>query len=210
MLDPSIEVMPSAEPAYCPSCELRHTRRPDWLCPRCGMPVDAEVPRPTARPATRGEEGFPAGSRIASAIMVLAGGALAAGVARSPSAEHRWPLVAAAVVLVVLGLGSSLTISWARWTAVGAGVVAAVLVAEDLIRDRLPDLMPDPLPPVVRAWLRDLLRPLYPATLFFVLAFLAGGLLLLVGRPRRARLAIGVLLAAPLVVLQVIRVIGGR
>jgi hypothetical protein len=172
------------------------------------MPVDAEVPRPTARPTPRGEEGFPAGSRIAGAIVVLAGGALAAGVARSPSSEHRWPLVAAAVVLVVLGLGSSLTISWARWTAVGAGVVAAVLVAEDLVRDRLPDLAGDPLPPVVRAWLRDLLRPLYPATRFFVLAFLAGGLLLLVGRPRRARLAIGVLLAAPLVVLQVIRVIG--
>jgi hypothetical protein len=140
--------------------------------------------------------------------MALSGLAVATGIARSPLAEPRWPLVAAAVVLVVLGLGSLLTIPWARWTAVGAGIFGIVLVTEGLLRERLPDLVRDPLPATVRAWLRDLARPLYPATVFLVLAFLAGGLLLLVGRPRRARIAVGVLFAAPLVALQVMRVMG--
>jgi hypothetical protein len=45
----------------CPGCQLRHTRRPDGLCPRCKQPVDAgagppltTAPAPVAVPAREG------------------------------------------------------------------------------------------------------------------------------------------------------------
>ena len=76
MLDPSLSTT-TAEPAYCPSCGLRYTRRSDWLCPRCGSPVESGVAPPRAEPSQPEEEGFPAGARIAGALLVVSGGALA-------------------------------------------------------------------------------------------------------------------------------------
>jgi len=208
MLDPSHVVTTSAEPAYCPSCELKHMRRPDWLCPRCGMPVESDAPRipkGKARPAPRSEPVFPPGSRIAGAIVAVNGGALAIGFAKYPASEHRWTLLAAALILAVLGLELLLKVSLARWAAVVSAVVAAALVSEDLIRDRLPDLFRDPLPAVIRDWLRDLIRDPLPVKIPFFMGFLAGCVLLLVGRPRGVRIAAGVLLAAPLVVVEIMR-----
>jgi hypothetical protein len=203
MLDPEhVLTTTAAEPAYCTSCGLKHTRRPDWLCPRCGMPAGSEAPAThRARPTPRAVWKFPGGSRIAGAVMTAGGGALAVGLARFPGGEHRWPLLAAALVLGVLGVALALEASWARWSAAAAALVAAAIVAEDLLRERGPWSLHDPLPPAIRAPLRALLRAPRPAELFALalMAFLVACLLLLVGRPRTWRIAAGVLLAAPLV-----------
>jgi hypothetical protein len=205
MLDPSVATT-NAEPAYCPSCGLRHTRRPDWLCPRCGLPAESGVGPPrTGEPSPREEAGFPAGARVAGAILVASGVALAAAWVRSPAAAHRWSVVAGVALVVALGLASLLAVSFARWAAAVGGIAAAVVVSEDLMRVRWPGLLRDPVPPAVRAFLRELTNPLYPAKIAFTFAFVAGILLLLVGRPRRLRLAAGALLACPLVVLQAFR-----
>lgn len=37
-----------AEFTACPSCALRHSRRPDGLCPRCKTPIDSAAASPTA------------------------------------------------------------------------------------------------------------------------------------------------------------------
>jgi hypothetical protein len=140
--------------------------------------------------------------------MAVSSGALAIGLAKHPFGEHRWPLLAAALILAVLGLELLLKVSWARWAAGVFAVVAAVLVSEDLLRDRLPGLIRDPLPAVVRDPLRNLIREPQRAEIFFFLGFLAGCLLLLVGRPRGVRIAAGVLLAAPLVVVEIMRAVG--
>jgi len=208
MLDPCHVVTTSApEAAFCPSCELKHTRRPDWLCPRCGMPVETEARSPRAQraPAPRYEQKFPRGSTVAGALLVVSGGALAIGFAKLPIGEHRWPLLAAVVILAVLGLELLLKVPFARWAAVVLAVVAAVLVSEDLIRDRLPDLFRDPLPAVVRHGLRDLIRDPLPTKIPFFMGFLAGCVLLVGGRPRGVRIATGVLLAAPLVIIEITR-----
>ncbi len=208
MLDPDV-AMTAAEPAYCPSCELRHTRRQDWLCPRCGLPVESGV-GPPRRERTHAEApGFPVGTRVAGAILVVSAGALATGWVRAPPGEHRWSVVAAVALVAALGVGSLLKLSLARWAAAVAAVGAAVVLSEDLMRVRLPGLVRDPVPPAVRALLRGLSNPLYPAKILFTFAFGAGILLLLVGRPRRARLAAGALLACPLVVLQAFRAWNG-
>ncbi len=208
MLDPC-HVTTSAEPAYCPSCGLKHTRRPDWLCPRCGMPAESEPRIPKARPAPRYEQVFPRGSTIAAAIMAVSSGALAIGFARYPAGEHRWTVLAAGLILGVLGLELLLKVSFARWTAVVFAVVAAVFVSEHLIRDRLPDLFRDPLPAAIRDWLRDLIRDPLPVKIPFFMGFLAGCVVLLVGRPGGVRIAAGVLLAAPLVVVEIMRAFAG-
>jgi hypothetical protein len=114
-------------------------------------------------------------------------------------------VVAAVALVAALGVGSLLKLSFARWAAAVAAVGGAVVLSEDLMRVRLPGLVRDPVPPAVRALLRGLSNPLYPAKILFTFAFAAGILLLLVGRPRRARLAAGALLACPLVVLQAFR-----
>src|SRR5512139_2842350 len=181
MLDPSHVVTTTAEPAYCPSCGLKHTRRPDWLCPRCGMPVEGGAPISRARPAPRREQGFPGGSRIAGLVMAVSGAVLAVGLAKHPAGDHRWSLLAAVLILAALGVPSLLKVSFARWAAVVLAVVAAVLVSEDLIRERAPDLLRDPLPAVIRDPLRGLIRELQPARIFFFMGLLAGCLLLLVG-----------------------------
>jgi len=137
--------------------------------------------------------------------MAVSSGALAIGFAKFPASEHRWTLVAAALLLAVLGLELLLKVSLARWAAVVLAVAAVALVSEDLARDRLPDLFRDPLPPVIRAWLRALLRDPLPAKIPSFMGFLAGCVLLLVGRPRAVRIAAGVLLAAPLVVVAIMR-----
>ncbi len=202
MLDPEhVLTTTAAEPAYCTSCGLKHTRRSDWLCPRCGMPAGSEAPASTARPAPRAVWRFPGGSRIAGAVMTAGSGALAVGLARFPAGEHRWPLLAGALVLGVLGVALALEASWARWSAAAGALVAAAIVAEDLLRERGPWTLHDPLPPAIRAPLRALLRAPRPAELFALalVGFLVGCLLLLVGRPRAWRIAAGVLLAAPLV-----------
>jgi hypothetical protein len=212
MLDPSHEVTPAAEPAYCPACELKHTRRPDWLCPRCGMPVESDVPVQTARrapqPQQEEDREFPHGSMAAGAIMAVSSGALAIGFAKYPT-EHRWPLLAAVLILAVLGLELLLKVFFARWAAVGFAALAAVLVSEDLIRVRLPGLFRDPLPPAVRQHLRNLIGDHSPANLLFFMGFFAGCLLLIVGRPRAVRIAAGLLLAAPLAVVQIARACAG-
>jgi len=137
--------------------------------------------------------------------MVVSSAALTIGFAKYPASAHRWSLLAAVLILAVLGLELLLKVSLARWAAVIFAVVAAVLVSEDLIRDRLPDLFRDPLPAVVRDYLRDLIHEPVPAKILFFMGFLAGCVLLLVGRPRVVRIAAGVLLAAPLVVVEITR-----
>jgi hypothetical protein len=207
ILDPDVAPNNAAEPAYCPACELKHTRRPDWLCPRCRMPVEADVPPPRAPRAAPLELRFPHGSRIAGAFLAATGGALATGLAKVPAGEHRWPLLAAVVVLAVLGLALLLGVSAARWIVAAVAVVAAAVVAEHLIRDRLPDLMRDPLPVLARARLRDLLRPLGRAAMLASLGLQAGCVVLVAGRPRRVRIAVGAILAAPLLVLAILRAV---
>lgn len=206
--DPPDSLSPGAEPAYCPSCELKHTRRPDWLCPRCGMPVESEVspPRNRARAAAPVyEPEFPAGSFVAGAVMAVTSLVLAIGFARHPVTEHRWPLVAAMVVLALLGLELLLKVSPARWLVIAIALLAGVLASEDLVRARLPELMRDPLPPAVRALLRDVIRALYPIHVLLASGLLAGSLLLVVGRPGRARIAAGILLATPLAIFEIVR-----
>ncbi len=205
MLDPSVATT-NAEPAYCPSCGLRHTRRPDWLCPRCGRPVETGVgpPRPE-RPAREEEAGFPAGARVAGAILLASGAALAVAWVRFAGAGHRWSVAVGVAVVLALGAGALLKVSLARWAAAAVAIAGAVVLAEDLVRVRLPGLFRDPIPPALRAVLRGLSNPLYPAKIAFTFAFVAGLVLLLAGRPRRVRLALGVLLACPLLALQALR-----
>jgi hypothetical protein len=210
-LDPSrsASVGVGAEPAYCPSCDLRHMRRPDWLCPRCGMPVESEanpLPRKRARAAPpEYVPEFPLGSFVAGAVLAVTGLVLAIGFARHPVTEHRWPLVAAMALLALLGLELLLKVSPARPVAIAIALLAAVLALEDLVRARAPDLMRDPLPPAARALLRDVIRALYPMNILLASGLLAGSLLLVVGRPGRARIAAGALLATPLAVVEIVR-----
>jgi hypothetical protein len=207
--DPSRSVGIGAEPAYCPSCELRHMRRPDWLCPRCGMPVESEanpLPRKRSRaPAPQSEPEFPLGSFVAGAIMAATSLALAIGLARHPATEHLWPLVAAMALLALLGLELLLMVSAARWVVIAIASAAAILASEDLLRARVPDLMRDPLPPAVRVLLREVIRAVSPVDILLASGLLAGTLLLIVGRPGRARIAAGVLLATPLAIVRVVR-----
>ena len=58
---------------------------------------------------------------------------------------------------------------------------------------------------MVRAYLRDLIRVPAPAEILVFMGFLAGCVLLLVGRPRAVRIVLGVLLAAPLVAVEITR-----
>jgi hypothetical protein len=207
-LDPVHAVTTVAEAAYCPRCELRHTRRPDWMCPRCGAPVDTETPstpKTVRAPAPR--PGFPLGSRIAGAVMALGGAATAYGFL-AQLAEHRWRLLASAVVLAALGVALLLKVRAARWAAAAVAVVAAAVVAEALLRQRFPDLVRDPLPALVRERLRELLRDVPLAGALSLVGFDVGALLLVAGRPRAWRVAAGVLLAAPLLVLELLRALG--
>jgi hypothetical protein len=199
MLDPSHVVTTAAEPACCSSCGLRHTRRPDWLCPRCGAPVGGDEATPIRRPPPPRELGFPLGSRIAGTILAVASGALAAALAKDPAGPHRWSLLAALLALAVLGVALLLGLGWARWVVAVSAVAAVVLAAEHLVRERLPGLLRDPLPATLRDPLRALLRELQPTSLLLVLGFASGCLLLVAGRARRVRIAAGVLLAVPLV-----------
>jgi hypothetical protein len=204
MLDPS-HLVTGAEPACCSSCGLRHTRRPDWLCPRCGMPVGGDDPAPVRRPAPPPEPGFPLGSRVAGATLAAAAGALAATLAKDFATPHRWSLLAALFVLAVLGVALLIGLGWARWAVALSAVVAVALASEHLVRDRLPGLMRDPLPAAIRAPLQVVLRELGPTNLLLVTGFAAGSLLLVAGRPRRVRLAAGLLLAAPPIAFELVR-----
>jgi hypothetical protein len=88
----------AAEPAYCPACDLKHVRQPDWLCPRCGMPVETAAWRSMARaraPEPVRELGFPLGSLVAGAVLALTSVVLAIGFARHPETAHRWTLLGA-------------------------------------------------------------------------------------------------------------------
>jgi hypothetical protein len=210
-LDPPHVVTPVPDPAYCPRCQLRHTRRLDWLCPRCGSPVETEVPAPGTVPAPRVEpQQFPLGSRIAGAILLLASGALARDLVMLPAGAHRLRLLAAGAVLAGLGLALLLKVTLARWTAVALAVLAAVVLTEGLFRDLWPGLVRDPLPGLVRQLLRDLIHDHHPRQILSSLGFDAGCLLLVVGRPRAIRIANAVLLATPLLLLEVLAALGGR
>jgi len=208
MLDPEHVVTNGPEPAYCPRCGLKHMRRPDWLCPRCGMPVETDVPQGTTRVAAAPER-FPIGPRVAGGLMVAAGLALAWGFGENPTAEHRWALLAGAAALVVLGTAALVALPAARWAAGVAGAIAAVVVSEDLVRARLPDLFRDLLPAVLRAPLRDLLGDLGLLAATSLVAFAAGALLLVVARPGRVRIAVGVALSLPAIAVAVLRVLAG-
>lgn len=196
------------ETAYCHTCGFAHTRRPDWLCPRCGMPAGTEPPprRPVA--ASPEERSFPAGSMVAGGAMAVGGLALLVGFAMGAAGGYRWAALAAGLVLVVLALELLLRVSAGRWIALAAAAVGALVAAEGLLRQAAPDLFQDPLPDPVRPLLRDLLRDLRPAGVWSVLAFAVGCLLLVVGRPGRARIAAGVVLAVPLVVIEMIWLFG--
>lgn len=204
-LDPLHVVAPDPEAAYCPRCGLRHTRRTDWLCPRCGSPVETEVPAP-AETTTRAPEPrtFPLGARIAGGLLVLTSGAMAFAATRGfsvlPPGAQRWRLLAVGVALAGLGLALLLKRSLARWVAIACAAAAAVILLEGLFRDLLPGLVRDPLPAAGRQVLRDLLGDHQPRKLLFLLGFQAGGLLLVLGRPRAVRIANGVLLALPLLI----------
>lgn len=199
----------AAEPARCPACGLKHMRQADWLCPRCGMPVETEAFRSTMRESRAAEPErapeFPLGSFVAGAVLAVTSVVLAIGFARDPVTEHRWALVAAMVLLAVLGLELLLKVSPARWVVIAVAVIALTLASEDLVRARLPDLMPDPLPPALRAALQGAIRALYPLRILFASGLLGGTLLLVAGRPGRARIAAGVLLAAPLALYELVR-----
>ncbi|HEY6002362.1 MAG TPA: hypothetical protein VIV57_05755 [Anaeromyxobacter sp.] len=151
------------------------------------------------------EPEFPLGSFVAGAVMGVTSLVLAIGFARHPVTEHRWPLVAAMVLLAVLGLELLIKVSLARWVVIAIALLAAVLASEDLVRARVPDLIRDPLPPAVRVLLRDVIRALYPIDILLASGLLAGSLLLVVGRPGRARIAAGVLLATPLAIVGIVR-----
>lgn len=197
-----------AETAYCHTCGFEHTRRPDWLCPRCGMPAGTEPPprRPVA--ASPEKPTFPMGSAIAGVAIAVNGLALLVGFAMGAADRYRWVVLAAGLVLVVLASELLLRVGAGRWIALVAAAVGALIVAEGVVRERVPDLFQDPLPDPVRLLLRDLLGDLRPAGISSVLAFAAGCLLLVVGRPGRKRIAAGVVLAVPLVVLEMIWLFG--
>lgn len=199
------------EMAYCHSCGLEHTRQPDWLCPRCGMPADTE-PRPRRTVAASSAEApttFPMGSTIAGAVMAVNGAALLLGFVRPPASEYRWVAIATASVVVVLALDLLLKVPSGRWITAVAAVAAALVVSESVVRERVPDLFRDPLPAPIRRFLRDLLRDLRLTGISSVLGFAVGCVVLVVGRPGWIRIAAGVILAAPLAAITVIWMIGG-
>ncbi len=198
----------AAEPAVCPACGLKHLRQPDWLCPRCGMPVETETWRSTMRaPAAEPERAleFPLGSFVAGLVLALTSVVLAIGFARAPATAHLWALVAAMVLLAVLGLELLLKVSPARWVVIAIALIALILVSEDLLRARVPDLMADPLPPALRAALHGAIGALQPLRILLAPGLLVGILLLVAGRPGRWRIAAGVLIATPLAVAEIVR-----
>jgi hypothetical protein len=148
---------------------------------------------------------FPRGSVVAGAVLALTGVVVAIGFARHPVTEHRWPLVVAAALLLVLGIELLLKVSPARWVVIAGALIALIVVSEDLLRARVPDLTRDPLPPALRIALQELIQALYPMRLPLAAGLLGGTLLLVAGRPGRARIAVGVLVAAPLAVAEIVR-----
>jgi hypothetical protein len=205
---PSRSTEVAAEQAYCPACELKHVRAADWLCPRCGMPVETEAWRSTVGSRSiepEAELEFPLGSVVAGAALAVTAVVLAVGFARNPVVQLRWPLVATMTVLLVLGLELLLKVSAARWVAGGVAVIALGVASEGLLRLLAPGLVRDPLAPAVRTMLMGAVGALYPLRITFAMALLGGTLLLLVGRPARWRIAAGALLGAPLAVGEIVR-----
>jgi hypothetical protein len=154
------------------------------------------------------EQVFPLGTRLAGALLVVTGGAFASGAARSfatlPAGAYRWRILVTVAALAALGLALLLTVSRARWAAVLLAATAAVVLAEGLLRDVVPGLVRDPLPGPVRQVLRDLFRDHHPRRILLLLGFDAGCLLLIAGRPRAVRIAAGLLLAAPLMAVELL------
>jgi hypothetical protein len=208
MPDRSYDTTLPAETAYCHTCGFEHTRRPDWLCPRCGMPAGTDPRRPRSVAASAAEQTFPLGSTIAGAVLAANAVALLVGFVRHPASDHRWALLGTSFVLVVLALELLLKVDAGRWIVVAAAVLVALVVSEGVLRERVPDLFRDPLPDPIRRFLRDVLRDLGPTGMSSVLGLAAGCLLLVIGRPGRIRIAAGVVLALPLAVLEMIFVLG--
>jgi hypothetical protein len=169
------------------------------------MPVGGDQPPPVPRSPPQEELGYPLGARIGGAIVVVAAGVLAAGVAHDPSRPQRWLLLAALLVLAVLGVALLIGLGWARWVVAASAIAAAALVSEHAVRDRLSWLVRDPLSAAARAFVRGVLRELPPTSLLVVAGFAAGCLLLVVGRPRRVRLVVGALLAASPIASELVR-----
>lgn len=199
----------AAEPAYCPACDLKHVRQPDWLCPQCGMPVETAAWRSAvgsrAEEVEERERGYPLGSFVAGVVLSVTSVILALGFARNPGIEHRWTLVGALVLLLVLGLELLLKVSPARWVVLTLALVALAVVADDRVRTYLPGLMSDPLPPAIRAAMQGPIRALHPLRIHLLPGLLVGALLLVVGRPGRWRIAAGVVVAGPLAVAEIVR-----
>lgn len=196
------------ETAYCHTCGFQHTRRPDWLCPRCGMPAGTEPPPRRAVAASAEEPAFPAGSGIAGVAIGVNGVALLVGFAVGAAGRYRWAALAAGLALVVLALELLLRVAAGRWIALVTSAAGALIAAEGMVREAVPDLFQDPLPDPIRRLLRDLSSGLRPVGISSALAFAVGCLLLVLGRPGRTRIAAGVVLAAPLVALEMIWLFG--
>ncbi|HKC13890.1 MAG TPA: hypothetical protein VKI41_17835, partial [Vicinamibacteria bacterium] len=81
----------------CPGCQLRHSRRPDGLCPRCKQPVDAAVSGPTPDPGST-----PAAAPIPDADAVSPSAARLGGLAQA--ARGKELRNARAIMLFVGGL----------------------------------------------------------------------------------------------------------
>jgi hypothetical protein len=173
------------------------------------MPVETAAWRSAvgsrAEESEERELGYPLGSFVAGVVLAITSVILALGFARNPGIEHRWTLVAALALLLVLGLELLLRVSPARWVVAAIALVALAVVAEDLLRTRLPGLMSDPLPPAIRAAMQGPIRALHPLRILLLPGLLTGTLLLVAGRPGRWRIAAGVLVAAPLAVAEVVR-----
>jgi hypothetical protein len=100
-----------AETAYCHTCGFEHTRRPDWHCPRCGMPAGTEPPPRRAAAASAEKPTFPMGSTIAGAVMAVNAVVLLIGFGRHPASEYRWAVLGTASVLGMLALELLLTMT---------------------------------------------------------------------------------------------------
>jgi hypothetical protein len=196
------------EPAYCPACDLKHVRQPDWLCPRCGMPVETDAWRSAV--GARGSEPereleFPRGSFVAGAVLAMTSAVLTIDFARHPASPHRWQLIGAMVILGVLGLELLLKVTWARWVVIATAAIALLLVAEEQLRSRAPELMPDPLAPALRAALQDVIHLLDLPRVLLAAGLFVGTLVLVAGRPGRWRIVAGALFAVPLALAEVVR-----
>jgi hypothetical protein len=133
--------MPSGSWLVCPSCDLKHSPRPDGRCPRCRAEVvpPSDAPGAALRPAASAEHPrFPRdagalGPRIAGGVLVLGGivSAFSTSAREAAPGVTRVAPAAGALVAILLGIWLLRGSDLARRLAVGlvafalAGTVAA-------------------------------------------------------------------------------------